>query len=78
MRLAIQVYKGMVIGESARDSDVEVNPARTKKLTNIRAAGADEGIRLAPPRLMSLEDSIAYLAGDDQHMIEVRTPDWIG
>jgi len=68
------VYRGMVVGEHNRDSSLEINPTKTKKLTNMRAAGNDEGIRLSPPRAMSLEDIIAYVAGNEQLQIEI-TPE---
>ncbi|HZD25741.1 MAG TPA: translational GTPase TypA, partial [Alphaproteobacteria bacterium] len=64
-----QVYPGMVIGENARSGDLEVNPLKSKQLTNIRAAGKDEAVRLSPPRRMSLEDAIAYI--DDDEVVEV-------
>eukprot|EP01134_Creolimax_fragrantissima_P001252 CFRG1252T1 len=66
-----EVYKGMLIGECAKIFDLEVNPTKGKKLTNIRAANNDEAIRLTPARPMSLEDVIAYLAGDTNHSIEI-------
>jgi GTP-binding protein len=64
-----QVYEGMVIGEHSRDNDLEVNPLKGKKLTNIRAAGSDEAVRLTPPVRMSLEAAIAYI--DDDELVEV-------
>lgn len=63
------VYEGMIIGEHTRDNDLEVNPLKAKQLTNIRAAGKDEAIRLTPPRLMSLEQAIAYIEEDE--LVEV-------
>jgi GTP-binding protein len=60
------VYIGMIIGEHSRENDLEVNPTKAKQLTNMRAAGKDEAIRLSPPRLMSLEQSIAYIADDER------------
>ncbi|MCX7997659.1 MAG: translational GTPase TypA [Leptospiraceae bacterium] len=63
------VYPGMIIGEHSRDNDLEVNPVREKKLTNIRAAGADEAIRLVPPRKLTLEQAIEYI--DDDELVEV-------
>ncbi|MGE0408979.1 MAG: translational GTPase TypA [Amphiplicatus sp.] len=63
------VYKGMIIGENAKDDDLDVNPLKEKKLTNIRAAGKDEAVRLTPPRLLSLEQAIAYIADDE--LVEV-------
>ncbi|HLT79196.1 MAG TPA: translational GTPase TypA [Ferrovibrio sp.] len=63
------VYEGMIIGEHSRDNDLDVNPMKAKQLTNIRAAGKDEAIRLTPPRKMTLEQAIAYI-GDDE-LVEV-------
>ena len=64
-----QIYEGMIIGEHSRDNDLEVNPLKGKKLTNIRASGTDEAVRLTPPVIMSLEQSIAYI--DDDELVEV-------
>ncbi|MDP6567048.1 MAG: translational GTPase TypA [Alphaproteobacteria bacterium] len=69
-----QVYAGMVIGENAKRGDLEVNPLRTKQLTNIRAAGKDEAVRLTAPRRLTLEQAIAYIADDE--VVEV-TPNHI-
>ena len=63
------VYEGMIIGEHARDNDLEVNPLRGKKLTNIRAAGKDDAVTLTPPVQLSLERAIAYV--DDDELVEV-------
>ena len=63
------VYQGMIIGENAKDDDLDVNPLKEKKLTNIRTKAADEAMRLTPPRRMSLEQAIAYI-GDDE-LVEV-------
>ena len=63
------VYGGMVIGEHNRGQDLEVNPLKTKQLTNVRASGKDESIDLTPPQRMSLERAIAYVADDE--LIEV-------
>ena len=63
------VYQGMIIGEHARDNDLEVNPLRGKKLTNIRAAGKDDAVTLTPPVQLSLEQAIAYV--DDDELVEV-------
>ena len=65
----IDIYAGMIIGEHNRGSDLEVNPLKAKQLTNIRAAGKDEAIRLTPPVRMSLEQAIAYI--DDDELVEV-------
>ncbi len=68
------VYTGMIIGEHSRDNDLEVNPLKGKKLTNVRASGTDEAVRLTPPVIMSLEQAIAYI--DDDELVEV-TPNAI-
>jgi GTP-binding protein len=65
----VKVYEGMIIGEHSRGNDLEVNPLKAKQLTNIRAAGKDEAVRLTPPRRMSLEQSIAYIQDDE--LVEV-------
>ncbi len=64
-----QLYVGMIIGEHSRDNDLEVNPIKGKQLTNVRASGTDEAVRLTPPVIMSLEQSIAYI--DDDELVEV-------
>ncbi len=64
-----QVYTGMIIGEHSRDNDLEVNPLKGKKLTNVRASGTDEAVRLTTPVRMSLEEAIAYI--DDDELVEV-------
>ena len=65
----VQVYEGMVVGENSRPGDMEVNVAKGKKLTNMRAAGSDDNILLEPPRQMTLEDAMGYIADDE--LIEV-------
>lgn len=60
-----KVYQGMILGEHSRESDLEVNPIKEKKLTNIRAAGKDDAMLLIPPRKMSLEQAIAYVEDDE-------------
>ena len=64
-----KVYVGMILGEHSRGSDLEINPIKEKKLTNIRAAGKDEAMLLVPPRRMSLEQAIAYI--EDDELVEV-------
>lgn len=64
-----QLYTGMIIGEHSRDNDLEVNPLKGKKLTNVRASGTDEAVRLTPPVRMSLEEAIAYI--NDDELVEV-------
>lgn len=63
------VYTGMIIGEHSRNNDLEVNPLKGKKLTNVRASGTDEAVRLTTPITMSLEEAIAYI--DDDELVEV-------
>ena len=62
-----RVYVGMVVGENARDQDMPVNVCKTKQLTNVRAAGSDDAVRLEPPRLLTLEQAIEWL-GDDEYL----------
>jgi GTP-binding protein len=64
-----KVYLGMILGEHSRGSDLDVNPIKEKKLTNIRAAGKDDAMVLIPPRKMSLEQAIAYV--EDDELVEV-------
>ena len=64
-----KLYEGMVIGENAKPDDLEVNPMKAKQLTNIRSSGKDDAIRLTPPKIMTLEQAIAYI--DDDEMVEV-------
>ena len=70
----VPVYAGMIIGEYAKGGDLEVNPVKEKHLTNIRAAGKDDNVLLSPPRKMSLEEAISYIADDE--LVEV-TPESI-
>ena len=63
------VYTGMIIGEHSRENDLEVNPLKGKKLTNVRASGTDEAVRLTTPITLSLEEAIAYI--DDDELVEV-------
>ena len=64
-----EVYEGMVVGENARPADLDVNVTREKKLTNMRASTAEEALRLVPPRLLNLEQSIEFI--DDDELVEV-------
>ncbi|HKR93656.1 translational GTPase TypA [Novosphingobium sp.] len=64
-----KLYEGMIIGENAKPEDLEVNPMKSKQLTNFRSSGKDDAIRLTPPRVMTLEQAIAYI--DDDEMVEV-------
>jgi GTP-binding protein len=60
-----EVYEGMIVGENARDADLDVNIVKEKKLTNMRASTADDAIRLVPPRLMNLEQAIEFIRDDE-------------
>ena len=60
-----KVYTGMVVGEHSRDNDLEINVIKGKQLTNVRASGTDEAVRLTPPRNMSLEEMMAYINEDE-------------
>ncbi|MFY9209894.1 MAG: translational GTPase TypA [Aestuariivita sp.] len=69
-----KIYTGMIIGEHSRENDLEVNPLKGKKLTNVRASGTDEAVRLTTPITLSLEEAIAYI--NDDELVEV-TPNAI-
>ncbi len=64
-----KVYEGLILGEHSRDSDLDVNPIKEKKLTNVRASGKDDAMLLIPPRKMSLEQAISYI--EDDELVEV-------
>jgi GTP-binding protein len=64
-----KTYQGMIIGENAKPDDLDVNPLKAKQLTNVRASGKDEAIRLTPPKRMTLEQAIAYIEADE--LVEV-------
>jgi GTP-binding protein len=66
------VYQGMIVGEHSRDNDLEINVLKGKQLTNVRASGSDEAVKLVPPRRMSLEEMMAYINEDE--LLEV-TPE---
>ena len=68
------VYEGMIVGENSREADIDVNVVKEKKLTNMRASGADEALRLVPPRLLSLEQALEFIKEDE--LVEV-TPQTI-
>lgn len=61
----VDVYEGMVIGENSRADDMDVNPTKDKKLTNMRASTSDELVRLVPPRVLSLEEALAFCREDE-------------
>ena len=66
---SVDVYMGMIIGEHSRDNDLDVNPLKAKKLSNVRAAGKDEAIKLSPPVQLTLERAISYIQDDE--LVEV-------
>jgi GTP-binding protein len=65
----IEVYGGMIIGQHAKDNDLDVNPCKGKKLTNVRASGSDDALKLAPPRILTLEQALEFI--DDDELVEV-------
>ncbi|MFO7765924.1 MAG: translational GTPase TypA [Pelovirga sp.] len=64
-----QVYEGMIIGQHSRENDLVVNACKGKKLTNVRASGSDDAVRLTPPRILSLEQALEYI--DDDELVEI-------
>jgi GTP-binding protein len=65
----VEVYGGMIIGQHNKDNDLDVNPCKGKKLTNVRASGTDDAIKLTPPRLLTLEQALEFIADDE--LVEV-------
>jgi GTP-binding protein len=65
----VEVYGGMIIGQNNKDNDLDVNPCKGKKLTNVRASGTDDAIKLTPPRLLTLEQALEFIADDE--LVEV-------
>lgn len=65
----VEIYEGMIVGEHSRDNDLTVNPCKEKKLTNMRASGADDAIRLTTPLIMTLEQALEYI--DDDELVEI-------
>ena len=61
----VEVYEGMVVGEHARSGDMDVNITKEKKLTNVRSSTSDEAVRLTPPRIMNLEQSLEWIRDDE-------------
>jgi len=64
-----ETYEGMIVGEHNRENDLDVNPTKTKKLTNMRASGSDDAVKLAPPKVMTLEEALEWINTDE--LIEV-------
>ncbi|WP_026895942.1 translational GTPase TypA [Clostridiisalibacter paucivorans] len=69
---AVEVYEGMIIGMNSRRDDMVVNPCKNKKLTNVRASGSDDAIKLLPPKVFTLEEALEFIENDE--LVEV-TPD---
>lgn len=69
-----KVYEGMVIGSSPKNMDIEINVCRKKHQSNIRASGSDEALRLSPPKIMSLEEALEFIANDE--LIEITPTDF--
>ena len=69
VRPGTRVYEGMIVGENARSVDLDVNAVKEKKLTNMRASTADEAMRLVPPKELSLEQALEFIADDE--LVEV-------
>jgi len=69
VEVGTEVYAGMVVGEHSRPGDLEVNPCKEKKLSNVRSTGAEEKVNLPPPRRLTLEDYITYMGPGE--MLEV-------
>jgi len=65
----VEVYGGMIIGQHNKDNDLDVNPCKGKKLTNVRASGTDDAIKLTPPRVLTLEQALEFI--DDDELVEV-------
>ena len=65
----VEVYEGMIVGENSRSGDMDVNPTKEKKLTNIRTHSHDEALRLTPPPPLTLETALEFIAGDE--LVEV-------
>ena len=65
----VEVYEGMILGQSARDEDLDISPCKTKKLSNMRSVGADDAITLTPPRELTLELAIEFIGPDE--LVEV-------
>jgi GTP-binding protein len=61
----VKVYEGMIVGENARGEDIVINVCKKKHVTNMRASGSDEALRLTPPRIMSLEQCLEFIADDE-------------
>ena len=68
-KAGVKVYEGMILGQHAKENDLVVNACRGKKLTNVRASGTDESIRIIPPRDLTLEQALEFI--DNDELVEV-------
>lgn len=68
-----KVYEGMIVGMNSRNEDMEVNPCKSKKVSNMRAAGSDDAIKLSPPRTFTLEEALEFI--DDDELVEITPED---
>src|SRR4029079_10610590 len=68
-----ELYEGMIVDENSRDNDLDVNASKPKKLTNVRAASAEELVRLIPPRLLSLEQALEFISDDDANEVTPKS-----
>ena len=68
-----RVYEGMIVGMNSRSDDMEVNPCKAKKATNMRAAGNDDAVKLSPPRTFTLEEALEFIADDE--LVEITPED---
>ena len=68
-----KVYEGMIVGMNSRSDDMEVNPCKAKKVSNMRAAGSDDAIRLSPARTFTLEEALEFIADDE--LVEITPED---
>lgn len=69
----VKVYEGMIVGMNSRNEDMVVNPCKAKKVTNMRAAGSDDSVKLSPPRVFSLEEALEFIADDE--LVEITPED---
>ena len=69
----VKVYEGMIVGQNSRNEDMVVNPCKAKHISNMRAAGSDDNVKLTPPRIMSLEEALEWI--NDDELVEVTPVD---
>ena len=69
----VKVYEGMIVGQNSRNEDMVVNPCKAKHISNMRAAGSDDNVKLTPPRVLSLEEALEWI--NDDELVEVTPVD---